>query len=743
MELDFLAVVVFDAVRAPASRAKADAQEEEEGRCGWDPYPITRAKAANLVCVWVDPFLSGLTCTRCGEPVVGASSTTVVFRVCGRLAPLEPCITQRIVAAWGPPGGTRAVCNSVKLHFFHQTQRIMGEVGYEFLYSSAFPLGLLLLPPPPSPRAAPTPVPPASPPSAPTPLALGGVYGLFNYNHDTSSADPIAGLWLIITSVRPPHGGLPPPLLLPPPPPPLLLPAATTPLTTPPLAVYALQGAWPIEHVRRRHALYFYFLTHLRMASAGPALDEHQRTIVVSNFLVAAIRAISPDFVSCFLNPRTIGRDFQSTCLFQDLPALHDAGPNTCLPPTVAAYGLCGALLCAGRLSPRQFVDGLMARVLRGEAEAEERDLFLRIVRDTLACFTLCGVEGLYWPDMSLGAPVEDQPFPLTFMPAERVFGKDDCEGRMAQILQVARLLQQMHACAKRIGVPAFVATVRATRSGTTLLGGLDAAVVHDLVRAACALGGLFEQGVLDAQITVGDGHLGSVPGGTMVGDALTGHSFGLLFLRPPTTTTTHDDDHGRQYAMHVLEGTGWQRRFNPQFDQPLDAAEEAAYAQIHPALEAFWARTGICKGVFCYRMDEPQVHTRTLSLSLSHPLPLGSPLSLRLVVVAGELLLQAPSIWARQHVFFNGARPPRLWRANRARAHGHAAPRYRRQRRWRSALLSYRHARPPRGAGRWGVEVAAPQWSAAYGGPVRRDATKSGDPAALSAPSTQTGGGV
>jgi hypothetical protein len=334
---------------------------------------------------------------------------------------------------------------------------------------------------------------------------------------------------------------------------------------------------------------------------------------------VAAILAISPDFVSCFLNPRTINRDFQSTCLFQDLPGLYDAGANTCLPPTIAVYGLCGALLCgAGRLAPLQFVDGLMARVLCGEAAPSECDLFLRVVRDTLACFTPCAVEGLYWPDVSLGAPVEDQPFPLTFMPAARVFGKDDCEGRMAQVLQVCRLLQQMHACAERMGLPAFAAVVRGTRSGAALLGGLDPAVVDALVRGACAIGGLFVRGVLNAQITVGDGHLGSVPGGTThPGDERTGHSFGLLFLRVLHLNHHHHTTGGgaqqqkrqqKQYAMHVLEGTGWQRRENTAFDRPLDAAETAAYDNIHTALDAFRRRTGICKGVFVYRMDDPQV---------------------------------------------------------------------------------------------------------------------------------------
>jgi hypothetical protein len=328
--------------------------------------------------------------------------------------------------------------------------------------------------------------------------------------------------------------------------------------------------------------------------TAGPAADEHARTIRVATFLVKAICHLTPGFKSCFLNPRTIGRDFQSTCLFQDLAALYDAG-HTCLPPVVAVYGMCGALLCNGRMAPHLFVDELLPLALSGKAEPAELDFFLRVVRDTLACFTLCAVEGLYWPDMSLGAPVEDQPFPFSFAPTERVFGKDDCEGRMAQIQQVVRLLRQMHVCVRRIGLPAFVAVVRAMKAFKALLAELDAGAVQKLIAGCCALGALFEKKVLDAQTTVGDGYLGSVPGG--VRDERTGHSFGLLFFRL-----------NGQYAMHVLEGTGWQRRINSRFDRPLDTREEEAYANVKQSMREFARLTGVQKGNYCNRMDDEKV---------------------------------------------------------------------------------------------------------------------------------------
>jgi hypothetical protein len=197
MELDFLAVVVCDAALT-TRRAPSVPREEMPDR--WEPLAPTRAtsKAPNLVCVWTDPFWSGLTCARHGEPVDHGSGLSSVFRVRGRLEPLQPCTTQRLMGAWGPPSHARTMCNSVKLHFLHQTRcDDRGEIGYEFLYSSAFPLALLLPARPSSPAAA----------AAPS-LALGGAYGLFNYNYNPNVADPIAGLWLIISPSAAP---LPPP----------------------------------------------------------------------------------------------------------------------------------------------------------------------------------------------------------------------------------------------------------------------------------------------------------------------------------------------------------------------------------------------------------------------------------------------------------------------------------------------------------------------------------------------------
>jgi hypothetical protein len=210
--------------------------------------------------------------------------------------------------------------------------------------------------------------------------------------------------------------------------------------------------------------------------------------------------------------------------------------------------------------------------VAGAKEKEEDKDvtLFLRIVRDTIVCFSRCAVEGRYWPDASLGKMVEDQPFPLTFMPSERVFCKDDCEGRASQVIQVEQLLRQMHLCAERIGLEALVRTVRGMRSFACLLSGLEESLVAHLVEGCCALGALFERGVLEAQMTVGDAHIGSMADAVtgVCQPHLVGHSFGVLIFRSAvvdatTTTTTaaatkKKERRGGRYGACILEATGW-----------------------------------------------------------------------------------------------------------------------------------------------------------------------------------------
>ena len=92
---------------------------------------------------------------------------------------------------------------------------------------------------------------------------------------------------------------------------------------------------------------------------------------------------------------RTFSRDRQNTLFFQDLHILFDT-EGTCLPPTLAIYALCGALFLNGGISPEVFSTYMIPNAILPAYKIPNpilRPLFLRIVRDVIACFTICCVE--------------------------------------------------------------------------------------------------------------------------------------------------------------------------------------------------------------------------------------------------------------------------------------------------------------------------------------------------------------
>jgi hypothetical protein len=572
MDLHFAMVLLFDGQRA--HQADDDDAPDE----GWDPRPTTRARAANLVCVWVDPFWTGLTCTSVGAPVQygdregEGGPVGVVFRVRGTLHPVPPSTTQRLLQQQQPPPPQPALtmCNSVKLHFFH-TSREPGpgnETRRDFLYAAAFPLAALLGPMRVVRSSASTttttgaqlqllPFDLSSHQAAP-PVPF-QAFGVFNYNRADSSAAPIGCMRLMLR-----------PLLL-----------RTPPTRIPPGVVL--------------------------LALKGPGDDEHARALRFSQWVTDTIHTLCPTATSTFCNMRTFARDRCNTCLFQDLHALFET-PWTCLPPTLALYALCGALMCNGGLTPADLTDRLIPGLRLATPEGGIlRAVFMRVVRDTVACFTLCRVEGVYWADTSLGKPVEDQPFPLSFMPAERVFAKDDCEGRASQVQQLRLLLQCMHTLVAAYATDGahhrLLQALQPLPSFKTLLGGLSDATVLGLLQGCCAIGELLLQGHLDVQTSVGDVHFGSL--GEAAQAAVVGHSFALVLWR-----------HGAIRDALVVETTGWERTEIPGFDPPFTPEEHRIYQSIPDVFAPFAARNGgilpsVCG--FMPRAKENRMYERVL----------------------------------------------------------------------------------------------------------------------------------
>ena len=495
MDIDLFVAVHYDPAHCTTRPCEA-----------WDPRPRSPQddeRLPNVVCAWLDPFWSGLTCEReHGAVVAVGKQCAVVFRIRGTIRPMAPSTAQRLCAdyhftkeapssCWPTaPDAPRSLCDSLKLHFLRVQRNVterrpMSNAGREalitdFLYSTAIPLFELQ-------------------PSS----SSFSTFGVFNYNYDFGSAEPLPGFCLAAFPVA---RACPPP--------------------------YAQLQSLP-----------------------GPTPEYHQRVVTLCEWVATMLGRIQPNGLkSAFINMRTLCRDRGASFLFQHLHLLFDL-PGSPLPLTLAPYALAGALAVNGGLSASDVSERLIPAALAADGVA--RRLLMRLLRDFVACFTLCAVEGVYWPDRSLDVDVEDQPFPCAFMPASRFFPKDDCEGGAARVQQVVLLLRTM----ARIPLPELLTRIRAMPSFAHLLGQLPSAEVDALVRACRDLGGLLEAGVLDVQTIVGDVCLQSLQGAaTADGTTTYGHSFSVGIFRDVASG-------GFEPITSLIETTGWQRAPVPGYD--------------------------------------------------------------------------------------------------------------------------------------------------------------------------------
>ena len=267
----------------------------------------------------------------------------------------------------------------------------------------------------------------------------------------------------------------------------------------------------------------------------------------------------------------------------QDLSTLFSTQEKTFLPPVVALYALCNALLVNGPIPIALFMsmveeNGTTIRVLPAFLS-----IFLRVVRDMVACFTMCIIEGIYWADVSLKKHVEDQPFPLSFMPTERVFGKDDCEGRATQVQHMKHLFIQIWKCVEYMGHANFLELIMGMCSTQVCLH-MSKTEISQLLECCCLVGRLFNQGggcILEVETTVGDVHFGSLRDGVQA--EVVGHSFAMVLYRNTTTTTAPP-----QQDVCIIETTGWERRYLPEWDKSINAAEKDLITHIPSIFEQY-----------------------------------------------------------------------------------------------------------------------------------------------------------
>lgn len=301
----------------------------------------------------------------------------------------------------------------------------------------------------------------------------------------------------------------------------------------------------------------------------APEVADHVRVMELTNWIERALTTrLFPKHKSVFCNMRTTFRNPHCSGLFQDIPAFF-ALPWTELPFSIGLYALLASLLVNGLrvlVGDKEDADHYYDCRVFSAADGVPPLLRLRVARDAMACFTLCHAEGRYWNDESFGVSTEDQPFPLSFLPSERVFPKDDCEGRASHVQMMKLLYQCMHRRLVQLKGQreALRAEVTALSSFRHLLGDIDERTVDVLLCEACALGGLLEAGALDLQTTVGDVHFGSLDEARR--QEPVGHSFAVVRLRTPSA----------QREALVVETTGWQRRRIREVDGALSDVEQS-----------------------------------------------------------------------------------------------------------------------------------------------------------------------
>jgi len=290
----------------------------------------------------------------------------------------------------------------------------------------------------------------------------------------------------------------------------------------------------------------------------GPDKQHHKDTIRVGDWLDITFCNLWPSMHCSMTNTRTYFRDFGCTFFFCDMCKLFDKEGQSHLPPWLACYALANALIVNNHMPIAEFVQAVAA----GDIVPGSVSHVMRVVKCALIPWTMCAREGLYWDDVCLSEPVEDQPFPLSFVPTfrERVFGKDDCEGRASQAQEMRELFEHIYLYAQAHGTEPMLPHIMQTPKLQ-----MRRATCMQLLKGCICIGDLLHHKTLEAQTVVGEANTTAItqPSSSADNAHLIGHSFGLLLYKQ-----------GQEYMM--VENTGWQRRFLEGVDRRYTMEEVA-----------------------------------------------------------------------------------------------------------------------------------------------------------------------
>lgn len=548
IKVDLLVLVVYSPI--------IDKNKENTSKTGFNPFVETAVASSingdnmlslnqtnngccmpDFMTLWCDPNWTGL-CTDASS-ILGKPSNekASIFRVAGLFTLMNPSTLQCGVQTCSqakqhsnaPTVST--VCNSIKCHFFRTI--IKQERTREFMYSSSFPLI--------------------------TESQVGGfVFGLFNYNYDEDACQSLPYVRLVVQHVQP-------------------------------ICI-------PVNSVRL-------------LALPGTDLNFHKSMIQISEWFQIVLQVLCPGSKSSFLNLRTLLRDYGNCPLFPHLSFLYQHPTGTTLPPEILFY-VCHHSLVINCISSDELLRSIKfdtlcelhsmnsmnitigsndMRMMRGIEDTNQIQVVLRVLRDILVPWTMCLYEGLYQSDMSLGQNVEDQPFPMSFVHGNRIFKKDDCEGRASEAQQMAIMLKSFYLMIcneqKKTNTENIAILLRnmaytySRKSPELTRLSLTLKTWMDIISVSFSLGYYVYNGIIEIHTTVGEVKFASFKAESVCSEeesenddeSGTGHSFGILIYNDILTNKTH---------AAILEATGWERTML-EVDKQITVEESQMIAQL------------------------------------------------------------------------------------------------------------------------------------------------------------------
>ena len=283
-----------------------------------------------------------------------------------------------------------------------------------------------------------------------------------------------------------------------------------------------------------------------------PALEwnphQHMEDLrTLSDWLQKQIKSSIPKTNTSFSNMRTFCRGYGVQALFQDIHSIFIAEEGTTLPPVLACYALSNALICHN-ITPIALSHHIL-RLLHGDRNSVQ--VVMNVTRDVLACWTQCSVEGKYMPDECLGQEVEDQPFSFASSPfSQRVFERDDCEGRNQQASYMALLLRQMAAFVEAKSTEALQKLVCEQARKACFHTDVTTETLHLYTQLCVELGELFRAEIMTVHMSVGEASFAQFTQSAQACENVVGHSYATLLYNDPEHSI---------YDFHIVEVTGWE----------------------------------------------------------------------------------------------------------------------------------------------------------------------------------------